>query len=67
MAINETPQHSPKAVEISLETQALVEQKIPHASEEVKQKTMEIMEAIKQQFKMNLEKVDGSSDEAHLD
>ena len=49
MTVNDKPQHPSKAVEISPETQTLVEQTIPHASDEVKQSTMMMIEVIKQQ------------------
>ncbi|NER82954.1 MAG: hypothetical protein F6K42_26035 [Leptolyngbya sp. SIO1D8] len=55
MAVSETPRHPPEVIEISLETQTLVEQTIPCASDEVKRKTMELMEIIKWQSQANLE------------
>ena len=38
-----------KASAVSPETQAIVEQNLPHASDEVKQKTMQLMDATKKQ------------------
>ena len=38
-----------KVSAVSPETQAIVEQNLPHASDEVKRKTMELMDATKKQ------------------
>ena len=39
-----------KVSAVSPETQAIVEQNLPHASDEVKRKTMELMDATKRQI-----------------
>ncbi|MGF1524335.1 MAG: hypothetical protein ACFBSF_18600 [Leptolyngbyaceae cyanobacterium] len=54
MVANNTPQHLPDSVKITLETQNLVEQTVPNASDAVKQKTMELIEIIKQQVQTSM-------------
>lgn len=63
---NIAAQNQPETIEISPETQAIVEQKMPHASDDVKQKTMELMEAIKQRVQADLKAADDWSNEAYL-
>ncbi len=64
MTVDGIPQDP--SVEISPDTQAIVEQKMPNASDDVKQRTMVLMETIKQRSQTDLKPDHSWNDEAYL-